>query len=142
MKRQDVIDALIERLEGILTTAGYNTDIGTNVQSMYELEIDEETELPIINVREGDSDVVNTFGPEWQHDCPVEINICMEGTIEEIRLAADDVLKAIGYDKTLDGLCVDIIPGGIQVRKAERGESYAEAQVNVTLQYLSDEWEV
>lgn len=142
MGRQDVIDALLLQLGNIQKDNGYNTDIGLNVQSMYSFEIDSETELPFVNVREGESDVAVTFGPEWQHDCPVEITICLIGTIEDIRKAVNDVFKAIKSDKTIGETCIDSSGPQTTIKKAEEGESYAEAQINITLQYLTEEWEL
>lgn len=142
MGRQDVIDALIDRLSTITVDNGYDTDIGANVQSMYELEIDTDEDLPLINVRESDSDVPLMLNPLWQHECPVEITILAVEDIEYIRQAANDVLKCIGADTSISETCVDVIPESVTVRKAEKGEPYAEAEIKITLKYLTNEWEV
>ena len=93
-------------------------------------------------MREGDADVPLLLNPEWQHECPVEITILANEDIDYIRKAVNDVLKCIGSDTSIDDTCVDVTPGDITIRKAEKGESYSEAEIKVTLIYLTNEWEV
>lgn len=143
MKRQNVIDALVNQLGNISITNGYLTGIGDNVQSFYELEIDEDEDLPIINVRETESTVAVQIQGLWSHTCDVEISVADAGTIEHIRECVNDVLRAIKSDKTIGGTCVLVSPGPIKIDKSEeKNRTFVAAVVNITLQYNSPEWEI
>lgn len=145
MSSQTVIDALISQLKEITVANGFNTDIGNNVQSFYELDI-EKDELPIVNVREKPgANIPQTAGPEWQHDCQVEIVVLVNvttDTMEYIRKAKNDVLAAIKADLTLGDTCMNISLDSHDLELREEDTTYAGAVVNLTLQYITDEWEV
>lgn len=137
--RQEIMEALITLLSGITVENGYSTDIGLNVMSEFDALIDS---LPAVNILEEDADVPQNIGPEWQHDLPVKITVVSNGTASYMRSCVSDVLKAIKSDKTLGNRCVDIIPGPNSIKEAEEGEHFSEASVSVTLQYLTEEWEL
>lgn len=140
MIRQTLIDALKTQLSLIKVVNGYATDIGNNVQSMYKLPVET---LPVVNIIEDGSDVPQVLKfADWQHDLPVEVTIAAENTIDYMRLCVNDVLKAIKSDRTIGGFCVDVDPGDIKITKYEEGRSYADASIKLTLQYLTDEWEI
>jgi len=143
MKRQDVIDALVAQLKNISKSGGYLTNIGSNVESFYEYEIDEDNDLPLINVRESESTVDLQMQGLWRHSCDVEITIVDAGTIEYIRQCVQDILKAVKSDKTIGGTCVLASPGSIKIDKSEeKNKTFVAAAVNVKLQYNSPEWEI
>lgn len=143
MKRQDVINALVTQLSNISKANGYLTDIGKNVESFYEQEIDENSDLPLTNVRETESTVDLQMQGLWRHSCDVEITIVDTGTIEYIRQCVKDVLTAIKSDKKIGGTCVQASPGSIKIDKSEeKKKTFVAAIINVTLQYNSPEWEI
>jgi len=143
MKRQDVIDALVSQLKNITKVAGYLTNIGSNVESFYEYEIDEDSDLPLVNVRESESTVDLQMQGLWRHSVNIEISIVDKGTIEYIRQCVHDILKAVKSDKTIGGTCVMVSPGSIRIDKSEeKNKTFVAAAVNVTLQYNSPEWEI
>jgi hypothetical protein len=143
MKRQDVINALVNQLRNISKTGGFLTDIGNNVESFYEYEIDEDSDLPLINVRETESTVDLILQGLWRHSCNIEISIVDTGTIEYIRQCVNDILKAVKSDKTIGGTCVLASPGSIKIDKSEeKNKTFVAAAVIVVLQYNSPEWEI
>lgn len=141
MQRQLIITALLAQLGHISTANGYDTNIGANVKSSYEYDIDDD-ELPLVNVFEDGADVPQTFGPEWQHSCPLRVDVIAIGDIDYIRKCANDILKAVSRDKTIGGYCDNVEPGNIELFHEESGKTYVAASIALTLTYISDEWRI
>lgn len=97
-KEQKIIDAIVTRLQTILTTNGYQTDIGTNVEDSRP-NWDQEDDLPAISVFQGQ--VTSAEAPDNRrktiHLMPVMIRCFLtSGTSPaNARTAIADIKKAI-----------------------------------------------
>jgi len=141
MQRETIIAALLVQLGQISTANGYDTNIGANVKSSYEYDIDDD-ELPLVNVFEDGASVPQSFGPEWLISCPLRVDVIAIGTIAYARQCLNDVLKAIGRDKTIGGYCEDTEPGDFEMFHEESGKTYVAVTVGITLKYMTDEWRI
>ena len=124
---QRLIDKVVARMQTITVAHGYNTDIGVTVRDS-EVNWDE-TELPAVSVFEG------KVMPEPNADnltfctrlMPVMIRVAFkrkDDTALDAKYARhciQDILKAVGTDKTFDKLAMTTNPG-------EHGIEYADAQ--------------
>lgn len=158
MQRQDIIDALKLQLQNILTTNGYETNVGAKVLSNYSFDFSDD-ELPLVNIVEDPegSDVPQISGGEWLHNCPVRLDIIdvitagdSEDTIEVIneraaenmRKNVNDVLRAIGEDKTIGGTCEDIEISKISIGLLPLEKNYSTGTIEMNLLYITDEWRI
>jgi hypothetical protein len=102
--RQKIFDLVIARFRGILTTGGYETNLGQQVFGWRDLVNKPlmETELPAINLR----DVKCTIDPQtagiWHHQLEIEADIIASSgttTAQDVRKMLADVYKSIGVDR-------------------------------------------
>jgi len=159
-KSQRIITEIVTRLQTILTTNGYQTDIGTNVEDSRP-NWDEEADLPAISVFEGRT--ASHEGPDSRrktiHEMPVAIKVFLKrGTsAANARTAISDVKKAILGTGTQSNnylaerwpITVDNQTGGLAMVTAETGHfiEYAEgtfeivgAQVEIEVSYITNKF--
>ena len=108
-KRQAIVDAMVTRLQTILTGGGYETNAGQNVKVWLERPF-AISELPGINVRDSDSTTTVTHGLD-QHDLRFELDlfVASSAAVATIRQVIGDVVAAIGTDKTFGGTVIDTL---------------------------------
>ncbi len=94
--RQQIFAALITRLQTISVANNYQTALGANVHERRTTPW-QESELPGLDVREGDEDV-NLLGEYHIFTLAIEIEIMVAGTASQtdIRKAIADVTQAVG----------------------------------------------
>lgn len=104
--RQKLVDAVSARLEAILITGGYDTDIGQSV-TWWRTRLDPDT-LPAINCRD------RLLPPEnkirWKRTLIIEMEIFLSPESdpdEEMRKALADIETCVGLDVTWGGLADD-----------------------------------
>jgi len=109
-KRQQIVEALDNLLKTILTTNGYETNLGRNVFEWRATPLIE-NEMPGVVWRDTADTVDLTIG-QHQHNLTFEILLFAQGQTapSTIRKMMADVVKAIGSDLTLGGLVEDIKP--------------------------------
>ena len=140
----NIVTALLARLEAITQAAGYRTDAGEHVFLNLELAT-EPKDLPCLILRPGDvvdsEDETVAIGEEG-HALPVEI----EGIIEDTEDGASgqqlrqDILQALKSDQSFGGLVQEgITASSSSVETYDAGEEgmRSQVQVNVTLSYLT-----
>lgn len=112
-KRQRIFDAVVARMETILTANGYQTDIGANV-SEWESRFDEE-ELPALSVcdlpDEVSKDSIHSRGSKHRLLMQVRIFTSKGTKAADLRRMIGDVVRAVGQDLTWGGLAIDTEPG-------------------------------
>lgn len=120
VKRQQIIDAIITRLKDINGAGAYYLDVADRVFDTRETPFDKDTEIPSINVTDGDeqkgSNPPEYFaGPEniWYRDMTVNVELVTNGTFSaaDIRKGIADIEYAMSQEPqelTLGGLAVDI----------------------------------
>src|SRR5690242_3995882 len=105
IKRQQIIDALIARLQGIRqSTPGFYTDIGLHVFD-YRTTSFNDNELPAINIKDDvrkkleDQSGGSQQITDWDLTITIEL-ICKSGggSMSDLRKCMADVERAIGQD--------------------------------------------
>lgn len=138
---QDVIDAFKTLLQTITTTNSYETNLGSNVYEWRPTAL-EENELPGLIFRDspGKTDIAIQ---KHQHNINVDLEIVVSGstTPATMRKCISDVIKCIGTDLTLSGLCEDIIYGDAPEMETEQANKYFGSIVmKFIIIHLTDPW--
>lgn len=137
-KRQQVVEALDTLLKTILTTNGYETDLGNNVFEWRATPLAED-ETPGIIWRDTADTIDLTIG-ENQHNLNFEILLFAQGTTapSTIRKMIADVVKAIGSDLTLGGLVEDIKQNSENIGTDQAERFNAVAMLTFTVIYTTE----
>lgn len=108
--RQQIMTALIIRLQTITIANGYETNVGGNVNDWHVSNF-EETELPAMDVRDV-NESTEVRGSLHQNTLSIEIETKVSGTASAttMRDIIADVVKAIGTDPSFSGLAQNIVP--------------------------------
>jgi hypothetical protein len=139
-KRQSLVTALDTRLKTLLTTGGYETNLGQNVQ-WYRQE-------PFTETESGISCEDSEPAPEWLgvgvhlHRLTVAINVVLPAgaAAPEIRKAAADVVKAIGTDLTFGGLAEDCVLGEMPMAVGQEAVRSGGTVINLVIEYTTEPW--
>jgi hypothetical protein len=109
-KRQQIMTALITRLQTITVANGYETDIGANVNEWHVTNF-EEAELPAVDVRDT-TESVEVRGGNHDYTLSIQIETKVSGTTAaaKMRDVIGDVIKAIGTDPSLGSLAQNVRP--------------------------------
>jgi hypothetical protein len=109
--RQQIVDALVTRLEGILVNKGYETDLGLNIFEWRTTDF-QESELPGCVVRDPDEET-EVKGQYHYNKLNIEIEAKTKNspvtaltTARESRKVIADITRAIGTDPTFGGLAI------------------------------------
>jgi hypothetical protein len=113
-KRQQIINKIIARMQLILTTNGYETNLGANVND-WETNYDDSglPALSVCDLIENETLAHNEPSATRQKNVlPVQLRIFVKsGTrASELRKMFADINKAIAVDSTWDGLAMWTIP--------------------------------
>ena len=110
--RQQIVDALDALFKTILTTGGYETNIGSGVY-WWRGEAVSVPELPALLCRETERITPMTGGAE-EHDMTLtlEIHSTSPDDGDTMRRCIADVTTCLGDDRTLGGLVADIQRAG------------------------------
>ncbi len=94
--RQQIFDALMARLQTISVANGYETTLGANVDERRTTPW-QETELPGLNVSEGDEEVT-AQGEVHIFSLDINIEVTVTGTAsqDQVRKTIADVTQAVG----------------------------------------------
>ncbi len=108
--RQQIMTALITRLQTITVANGYETNVGDNVNDWHVSNF-QETELPAMDVRDA-NESTEVRGGFHQNTLSVEIETKVSGTTSAtiMRDIIADVVKAIGTDTSFGGLVQNVLP--------------------------------
>lgn len=101
--RQKIVDAVKSRFQGILTSGGYQTDIGSHV-FVWKGSDFAPKELPACDIRDVRDDIDNTVVSTRRehHKLTIEVAVAVaDGTdsMKTARKAIADVYRAIGVDR-------------------------------------------
>lgn len=138
--RQQIINAVIARLQTITTGNGYSADLGSNIFEWPALNISK-NKLPAAIV----SDPVDQYKEYWSsnhvdRDLRVEIELIAKGTPDIARELAGDVLRAIGTDYTFGGLAMETEPVSIELDVKEEEYLFSGASIALTVKYRTEVW--
>jgi len=140
-RRQRIMDVLETRLATILTTNGYKTNIGSNVQSWKDTPW-ESGGLPCVEIRDTEESVDNSAINEWWHSLEVEIRVFTTGSAadDSLRLAEADVIQAMGTDREVSTLAEDTIKSAdpVPIEVVHGGKKYFGSMLRFTVEYSTD----
>ncbi len=140
--RQSIVNAVRQRLGTILTANGYNTDIGANVLEWQTTPVPS-GDLPAVTFRDTDSET-----EAWtMSERDVKLKVAIEAfgsdvSASVLRNYIEDIYAAIAVDETWGGLALvtEPVSDTIDMRKADEG--IGRAQVNITIEYQAQKWEI
>ncbi len=136
-RRQAIVDAIRARLATILTTNGYNTNIGLHVFE-WKVTAFAESDFPAVAFRDTDPKVRELTGGMQEVSLPVEFIIGAASgasTMQIIRAAIEDVLSAINSDFTWGGLAWDTAIDTIEAFAEAEGKLTGLAKIGATVKY-------
>lgn len=146
-KEQTIADAVIARMQTILTTNGYATNIGTTVEDSRP-NWDQDDDLPATSVFTGTTKVEPNADNE--RFCirlmPVMIKVFFERlatptlTAQFARKAIKDVIKAVGTDQTFGNVVLMTRPGDHGMEFAENTFEITGAQIEIEVAYHSQKF--
>jgi hypothetical protein len=135
-KHQQIVAALLTRMQGILISGAYETNAGLNVQEWPAVEVSEADEMPAIIVRDSAVAVTRETNSTDLHTMVVSFECLAKGSTApaEVRKVMGDVIKAIGTDLTYGGLAEDtnLVAHSLgQVSQEDRRLGGGEVQVQI-----------
>lgn len=147
--RQQIVNAIKLRFEGITIANGYNTDIGKTVDEWiaYDPE-DVDLDLERISVRdaicrktEPDEIDDNTAGRHYKL-LTVYVFVMNGGTTtpEILRMKIEDVLKAIGEDETWGGIAIGTELEGDETGISQKRRKLGETRITIMVRYSVPRW--
>jgi hypothetical protein len=152
--RQDIMDAVKTRMQGILIASNYHTNIGSNVitgrprligpDGSIGSAVVEASELPCVLVRDPLDEISNiTVGGKQQHQLNVEFEIRCEGgsdTDEDIRQAIADVYAAIGTDTRWSNLATNTTPVSDESTILQGDKIIGAALIRINIAFITGPW--
>lgn len=138
-----VVDKLLERLEGISTANGYHTDIAHIESDKHQIKIDHGTALPVLHVHNVENEATSVVaGGSRQEERTLRIDAYLaggSGARQRQDALLDDLYRALytGEKIKLDRLAVDITTGVAALDDAELGSRIVPIYLPVTLTYTS-----
>lgn len=142
--RQDIVAAIVTRLQAINGTGGYHTNFDGNVQQWRVTGI-HPNELPCLIVRDtSDEPIQESIGggnSYIDHDLTVTISLPLSGTTPEaFRNEIADVYKAIGSDEYWGGLAHFTTPLGDEAVMNQEEGKYVGVDVHIKIRYRTTKW--
>jgi len=143
-RRQQILSALITRLQGILVSGGYETDAGRNVFEWPDVELSDEDEMPAIVVRDTQGPVERNTNATDLHTLTVSMECLAKGSAApaEVRKVMGDVIKAIGVDLTFGNLAEDSnLTSVSMLQVSHEDRRLGGGEVTVELQYTTNHFD-
>ncbi len=142
--RQQIITAVIARLQTITVANGYSADLGSDVFEWPGLPISP-NKLPgaIVTDPGGQIEDAGVSG-RLDHTLPIEVDLLTRGAtaVTAIRALIGDVLAAVGTDPQWSALAVDTRCTGVTIAVEEHEHLFAGAQINLEIKYRTAQWAI
>ena len=139
-KRQSIMAALEDQLQTILTTGGYNSNLGSNVYEWRDTPL-ESGSLPALIYRDMQDSIAQTFGNQ-EHRLTVSLDIFDDCTASYMRGLIADVTKCLGANLTLGGLCEDVLPISDEAIQAEHdNRKIFGVSIKIIIAFVSLNWD-
>lgn len=144
IKRQQIVDAIKTRFQGITIANGYNSNLGSNVFEWRVTNLNN-TEFPacvyrdVTNIRQ--EGAIGSF--RWALN--IEIQLITDGgtSAAEIRKIIADVYKAIGTDSKWSGIAVTTEqPESDEMDVEQHEKKQAGALIKLSIIYDAPRWEI
>jgi hypothetical protein len=134
--RQSIMAAYEDQLQLIVAGATYNSTLGANINEWKETPFADTVTLGLIYKDTQDS-IAQTFGNQ-EHSLKVTNEILVVGTATTMRQVIADFYKCISGNRTLGGLCEDILPVTDETIDGEHANKKAFwVTIKITIQFVS-----
>lgn len=136
-KRQEIVDAIRERLATIRTVNGYATDVGAHVFE-WRGKAMAESDLPAVAFRDTELKLRELTGGMQDVSLSVELIVVVSAgaqTMGMTRAAIDDVIAAINFDPTWGGLAWDTAVDAIETAADHESRLVAFGRLVATVRY-------
>lgn len=138
--RQQIMSAVIARLQTITPDNGYGFDLSANVEEWPATNLGpNKVPAAIVSDPGGGMQDAGVSG-RLDHQMEIEIELIVKGTPSIVRALAGDVLQAIGTDPTWSGLAVDTTATGVQIAVEQHQHLFSGAQIDLTVMYRTIKW--
>lgn len=127
--RQQVVDAIADRVRTVTTANGYATDCGKNVEIQRITDLSEK-EMPIVCVDDGKATHTED-GNYMRTSLQIAVTVCMArgGADTYVRAAMRDIKRAVGLDYRLGGLVETVFPESSDLALQQKDFRYVCGQV-------------
>jgi hypothetical protein len=141
--RQTIMAAFEDRLQTILISNGYQTNLGQNIFEWRGVAL-EDSELPAAIYRDMQDNIALTFGRE-EHKLRIDLDIFAEATPDAgimRKIIADIHISMASPDTTLGGIAEDILPISDETIQTEHeNKKYFGISLKIIVQYVSKIWD-
>lgn len=144
-KRQSIIDAIETRMKTILTTGGYQTNVGQRV-SVWRITPFADTELPALCIYDTTAEINQDGGiiGQFTHTLGIHIEAIASGsaTRADVRKMIADVFKAIGTDDSFGGLVEYTSSPSHEINLEQAEKAIGSGIIRFTVTYRTAQWEI
>ncbi|MCP9495886.1 MAG: hypothetical protein MSG64_15665 [Pyrinomonadaceae bacterium MAG19_C2-C3] len=145
-KRQQIIDKVLARMQGIATTAEYapgknfETNLGAHVTEWNEEQV-ERANLPALDVRDFLNSPVQESRSSDGHEHVLTIQFAVIAAAKEqtsfVRACIADIYRAIGIDDSWDSLASKTMPKRDLLKIDQQGQRIAGAIVEINIHFFT-----
>jgi len=140
-RRQEIVDIIKTRLQGISIANSYMNDIvKVDEWAMSKLQ---DKDMPALIFRDTGSSVDNSVSGSSTHRLQIEIDVLVsdkDTTMEKLRSVMSDVLRAVGYES--DDFYEYRTYDGDEVLVEHQDRLYGGTRMKFTVVYDAPEWEI
>ena len=139
MKRQKIVDSILNNLKNIKKENGFYTSAGANCFEWLEKPLDKDS-YPAIIVRDSE-DGIQMSSSSWAHSLKIEVDILTNGknSILEAREIISDVLKS--FEIIEDEISFTCSYKGSETIKEQADFSYSGTRMIIIVEYETRPWE-
>jgi hypothetical protein len=140
--RSQIMEAFKTRMEGILKSSGYATNLGAHVFPWRVTEF-EGSELPAMKFHDPENDRKRYAGLVYTNKLAIEMEIHPAPGASSTADAYDllgDVMKAIGVDDRWSGLAIDTEPGKDTIDITQHDRIVGAITFTIQIEYRAQKW--
>ncbi len=140
MKRQSIVDSIVQELQKISSANGFYSEAGVNVYEWLSKPLDKD-EYPAIIIRDIADDTTDD-NQTLEHKLKVEVDIAINNkdkTTWDMREVTSDVLKAFGVVE--DTLNYECKYNGSEFLVEHKDSVYGGVRLEFTITYHTGRWE-
>jgi hypothetical protein len=140
--REQILDAIITRLQTILKTNDYVTNLGQYIYHF--LQTDQELDkLPSINMRDITDTIESYTTRMYDNKIALELHVKASSgatTIQTIYDLIKDVYSAINVDDTWGNLALDTQSLGNEIVMDQQGQIIGGVIIRIEIEYEAEKW--
>ena len=144
-RRQDIIDAILARFRLIVSTGGYETDLGKNVHVWRDTATTpfQPEELPALNLRDASNAIEQILYNKHEHSLTITAQgfVSSSAVAKDVRKCLADLYKAIGVDRKWSTLAFDTLPVGDEFTVQQNGTAIAGFVLTFTVKFRTTSYD-